>query len=803
MRLWSDSWGDARLAWRVLWRDPVAAGVALVTLALSIGVAVAAFALLKGGLWNPLPYPDASRLVDVRVLVPHPEGEAPRVGRLDAEAFAAWKRAGSELELLSAYRVEGVVVGVAEPVKRTAARVGGNLFAALGVEPRLGRWLREEDARPGAEPVAVLGAGLWRRRFEASPSALGRSIAIDGRSHTIVGVMPDGFFFPDREIELWLPLALDPAPGTSPEQVQTEYVAVLGRLRDGSSLERARDEGQALARRSWETRPRLEGVVPLAGRVQLETLPEVLVAATKPGLIAVFSAALLLVLIAGANLVSLALARYERRSGEMTMRAALGASRRRLACQLLVESAVLVGLGGSAGLGVAFALHHALPRWLPPDLQRLSASRFDLAVVIFAVVLTVAMAAGIWAALTLRQRRSEGETVGSRGRLRARRWLIVAEVALAVVVVVAAGLVGRSYARLAELDLGYDPNGVLTTTVALSETRAGGSTTRAATFDALLERLESHPEVEAGGAVSFLPLARGFALTSLEIAGRGGARATPQWTSPGYRAAVGMELAQGRWLTPEEHHADSSAVVVNEAFAARYLDGAAVGETLVFGSRRLRVVGKVRNVPLFSLTTEPRPAFFASYHLAAELGGALPERLSLAFRTAGDPERLVAPLREAARELAPGVPLEELRTMRATLDETLALPRFYGGLLGLFALTSLLLAAAGVYGLLSYWVSLRRRELGIRKALGASRSDLLRSVLGRGLKLVALGVALGLAAAAALTTTLRHLLYEISALDPATFLTTALLFLVTGLLACLLPALRALRLDAAAELREG
>lgn len=805
MRLRANSTSDLMFALRILLRDPVVTVMSLVTLSLTLGISASAFSLFRGGVLDPLPYPNSSDLVAVTVETTRADGER-RVGLLDSENFEVWRDHSLSLRHLSAYRVQRCTVDVRQPEKLAGAAVSEDLFAALEVAPRLGRWLRAEDVGAGAEPTVVLSFSFWRSRFDEDLSVLGRPLLVDGSPHTIVGVMPEGFFFPERKIDLWLPLKVKGLSTSSENRIDREYLQVLARLSPGYGLEQAASEGESVLDGSG-----LLGGSPGVGedhpaQVHVTWLTASLVSSVRFGLVAILAAACFLLVIGAGNLVALTLARLERRRDEMTLRSALGASPGRLVRQGLVETLTLVGAGGVGGLGVAVVLLRWLPRWLPSHLQRLAGIEFDGPTFLFGLIASVAVGAVI-AIPTLLRPLQAGRSLWVRaegaGDLRLRRALVVGEVALAMIVLVGAGLMLQSFTELSNVELGYRPEGVLAASLELG--KAPGTTADpGATYDVILSRLATEPSITAVGAIQFLPLAQGFSLVSLDLGHeRGSVLAIPQWTSPGYLAAAGLHLEEGRWLSQADHDLPNPIVVVNQEFARQYLaGGSAVGETLSLGSKTLRVVGTVENVPTTGLTAKARPTFFASYHLASALVGGAPGRLSLALRTAGDPRSLAPVLRTVVADAAPGVPLEDVATLGSSLAESLAVPRLYAGLLGLFAVVSLVLALGGVFGLLSYWVARCRREVGIRKALGAGRGEIVRTVAGSGMRLVVVGVLAGALAAAALSSVLGHLLFGVSPLDPWTFASAGMVFLVVGACACSVPALRASRVDPMTELRQ-
>jgi putative ABC transport system permease protein len=497
----------------------------------------------------------------------------------------------------------------------------------------------------------------------------------------------------------------------------------------------------------------------------------------------------------------------------MAIRSAVGGGRARLVRQMLTESTVLCLAGGAAGMLVAVAIHRLLPRLLPRDIPRLAEVQLDLRVFLFAFLLAAVTGLATGLLPALRGARAslalplQGGTAGTSPGRSYRGLPVVAEVALAFVLLAGAGLLLRSARHLAGLPLGYEPDRVLAATIELDPVRYGRAKRGVAVLDELLGRIAAHPGVEAAGVVSFAPFSPGFSLASFGVVGEppGRTLAVPQMTSPGYLRAMGLRLKRGRWLTPQDIEmgaSQASVAVVNETFARQYLPGREVlGRRLAVGSATLEIVGVLADVRLLGLESAAKPELFTSYRQAKAVSGAAPGRLTLAVRTAGDPAALEPYLRALVRELDPDLALGDIESMRAKLAAAVAQPRFYALLLSLFAATALALAAAGLYGVLSYSVARQTRAIGVRRALGAGRRDVLAMVLGRGLALIATGLAIGVAVAAGVTRGLAHLLSGVTARDPLSYLLAALALLGAGLLACYLPARRATLVDPAEALR--
>ena len=794
---------DFRHAVRRLARSPGFTAVAGLTLALTLGANTAVFSVMNGVLLRALPFPAPDRIVDVALLRPPEEGRPGGKTFLDGATLTSWRESGGTIDRVAAYRTGAfTLTGEGPPRRIQGARVSPELFPLLGVRPLLGRPFDSGLGNRGPARPVVLSHGLWQRRFAGDREILGTRVTLDGEPHTVVAVMPRSFVFPDEESEVWLPLEL--STEKSAGVVNVQYLPTVARLADGISTAQARAELQALWHSRWG------GSETPSYRVHLVPLREEMVAEVRPALLALFAAVGLVLLIGCANLANLVLARTASRQQEMAVRLALGGGRGRVVRQVLTETTVLALAGGALGLLLAFGIHHLLPWILPSDIPRLEEVRLDTRVFLFTFGLSVltGLLFGLWPALRSARTSVVGTLRGGgggrvTGGRRSRRALIVAEVALAVVLLIGAGLLLRSFLRLVSVEPGYEPDRVMTATVELDRTRYSEPGRMEAFFDQLLTRLEDHPDVAAAGVVSYPPLTSTFSLKSLEVLGRPPARtlAVPQLTSPGYRSALGMRLAAGRWLSERDHLDGTPAAIVNQTFVRDYLGDDALGERLRLGSVTLEVVGIVEDVRLLGLERDPQPELFTSYRLAEQVTGAGPARMTLLVRTERDAEAWVPFVRSAVLDLDPALPLEAVGTLRDRLSGSVARPRFYALLLSLFALLALLLAAAGIYGVLAYQVAQRSREIGIRRALGAQRSKILRGVLREGLVLVVVGLGLGLLAAVGATRVLGSLLFGVPPMDPWSFGLAPALLVAVGALACYLPARRATRVEPVVALR--
>ncbi len=790
---------DLRQSLRLLVKSPGFTTVAVLTLALALGANTAVFSVMNGVLLRVLPYPDSGRIVDVSILMPASGGQPEGKALLDPQRLDAWQARTRSLEELAAYRTQLFTLShPGDPERLAGASVSPSLFSLLRVVPAVGRTFDPAEQKPGSDRVVVLSYELWQRRFQGDARLLGTAITLDGEPHTVIGVMPEGFFFPTHGVDLWKPLALRPPIAATVDAIQSEYLPAVARLKDGASLVQAETEAEEIFRRL----PSADG--PLAGKVRLVPLREAMVAGVRPALLVVSSAVGLVLLIACVNVTNLLLARSSTRRREMAIRSAMGGGRGRLVRQMLTESTVLSLAGGIAGMLVAGWTHHLLLRLLPREIPRLEDIQLDARVFLFAFALSLVTGLLLGLPPALRGARPglvqdlHGAVAEPPQGSRSRDLLVVAEVALACVLLVGAGLLVRSFLHLMGIEPGYEPDHVLTATIDLDPARYGAPGQTGTFCDELLDRLQKNGKVQAAGIVSFAPLAPGFSLTSLEVVGQppGRTLAVPQMTSPGYMEAIGLRLSEGRWLTAQDHAMEAPVAVVNETFVRRHIQGPAVlGRRLNVGSASLKIVGVIQDVRLLGLSADPKPELFTSYRHAEAISGASPERMTLVIRTREDPLALVPTLRTLVLSLDPGLVLEDVGTMNNKLSASVAQPRFYAILLAAFAALSLMLASAGVYGVLSYSVARQTHSIGVRRALGAVSGDILAMVLRKGVALVLLGLGIGLAAAAGATRLLAGLLFGLTATDLLSYVLAALALVAAALLACYLPARRAMLID--------
>ena len=815
-------WQDARYALAMMRRGKGFTTAGLLTLALGIGATSAVFSIVYGVLLRPLPYPAAERLV--RVSEEHTGANSPlRAPMLSNLTYHAWADTARTVEQFAAYRTEQYTVTLnGESSRLDAAELTPSLLPLLGESPALGRFFTPDEGTPGNTAVMILSHRGWRERFGSDPSIAGRGVTIDGDPYTIIGVARPGFSFPTPNVLMWTPLAVRrPAPDAVPGRRGTMSVLfAVARLRPGATLAQAEAEGTAAARTT--VRPMAANLLFGVGGppvVHVRGMVDEMTARVRPALLVLAGAVGCLLLIACANVANLFLSRGVARQRELTVRAAIGASGGRLARQLLTESAVLSSIGGALGLGLAWTIVRIAPLVVSRDFPRLDAIRLDGPTIAFtaAAALVTTILSGL--APALRGARfnlaeslhgGDGATAGGFRGLRARRLregLLVAESAFAVLLLVGATLLARSFIKLTQVDAGYTSEGVLAAEVYVP---GGDADDRGpamnALVNALVARARATPGTSAAGAANMMPLDR-----ATQIAGF-----PPPWTppglapapirsllylvTPGYAEALRLRLRAGRLFTDADYASGTRAWMVNEEFARLYLPPNPVGyrfeQRQPAGPMPVEIIGVVANVLKEGNDRKPQPECY----LLARDQGRFYGGFALVIRTEGRAAAAAPAIRAVVRELAPSAAVETV-TLSDRVAASVEQPRFATTVLTTFALLALVLASVGLYGVLSYGVSQRRRELGVRAALGASRRRLVTLVLREGLVVASIGLAAGLAGAAVLTRLLQGVLFGVTPLDPTSFLTGPIALIPVALVACTIPALRAASTDPAEALR--
>ncbi|HKG12700.1 MAG TPA: ABC transporter permease [Pyrinomonadaceae bacterium] len=800
---------DLRYGLRTLRKHPGFTAVAVIALALGIGANTAIFSVVNTVLLRPLPYKDPDRLVMVWE-------DATRSGyprdTPAAANFVDWRDQNGVFEGMAALADQSFnLTGMGDPERLEGKRASANLFGLLGVEPLLGRGFLPEDDRPGGPRVAVLSHGLWQRRFGSDPKVVGRSLELNGQSYEVVGVMPQSFQFPSPEYELWVPIAFTQQEAASRGR---HYLQVVARLKPGVSFGQAQAEMSTIAARLQQQYPEQNADLGAA----VVPLHEQVVGDIKPALLILLGAVGFVLLVACANVANLLLARAAARQKEIALRVALGASRARLIRQFLTESVLLAALGGVLGLLLALWGVNLLKAFIPDSISQVRAITVDAKVLGFTLVVSLltGLIFGLAPAMqasnfNLNETLKEGgrdAAAGSKGK-RIRSLLVVAEVAVSLVLLVGAGLLINSFLRLRGVEPGFKPSNLLTMSAVLPQQKYPDHTRRTAFYDELIRRVEAVPGVKSAAIANWIPLIRQGDSTSITVEGQPPAEPgkekmmVTRVVNPHYFQTMGVQLSRGRAFDESQDRADSpGAVIISETAARRYWPGEdALGKRLAVGRVEspddwLTVVGVVNDVKQFQLDAEPRPQMYLSYKQA---GFFAPRYLIVS--TSVEPLSLASAVRNTVWSVDRDQPVSHVRTMEDVLSDSIARQRFTMLLLGIFAAVALLLAAVGLYGVMSYTVAQRTREIGVRMALGAQRRDVLRLVVGQGLKLVLIGVALGLVLAFLLTRVMSSFLFGVSPTDPATLATISLVLVFVALLASYIPARRATKVDPLIALR--
>ena len=799
-------WQDVTYGVRALRRAPLFAFVAIMSLAVGIGANTAVFSVVDAVLLKPLPYHEPERLVLLGVhSYTEDYGTTFSVADLEGfasarsfEAYGASYRDGSGIALTGGDQAETIM----------GTRVTPGVLETLDVAPMLGRLMLPEEGEPGSTRVVVLSHAFWRDRLGAADDAIGSTLVLDGQPHTVIGVMPADFQLPARgRDDLWPVLQLEPADYRAPF-----YLSVIARVAPDVTEAQVRGELASIERNVKEAYPQS----PPTWSYRATPLKDVLVQNSRTTILVLFGAVGLVLLIAAANVANLLLARATTRAPEMAVRAALGAARGRIIRQLLTESMLVALAGAALGILIAYAGVAAFSALTPVDLARVHEVRVDYRVLLFTLGVSLLAGFAVGIAPALRAPRAlaagirEGGRSGAEGHERAslRGALVVVEFALALGVLIGAGLLATSLARLQRVDAGTAREGILSVRIALPEAQYSESADVARFYDGLVERMQRMPGVQAAAVSMAVPPHRLVMTNPFTPEGRiyGPQDAIPltemQLVSPRYFEALGIPLTRGRTFGPEDRDGAPLVAIVNRTMVDRHYGGRdPIGRLLDLGNPspdgpRWTIVGVVPDVRYAGLDVPPEPTVYMPY--AQNLWW---RSMYLIVRAAGDPLTHVPAVRQAVAELDPNVPLREVRTMEQLLQESVAAPRFRTMLLGAFAIIALILAAAGIYGVMSYTVDQRRREISVRLALGARPSEIVRLVVGRGMLLAGVGVILGLAGAAALSTVLQTLLFDIDAIDARTYAAAASFLALIALLACVIPAMRAGGVEAASALR--
>jgi predicted permease len=805
---------DLRYGLRSLRRAPGFTIIAVLTLGLGIGANTAIFSLVNAILLRQLPFKNPEQLVAVDAKRTDP-GKHP----FTIPDFIDYRDQNQTLEQIAAFaNWSAAVTGSGEAERVQGMRISANAFQLLGVEAIVGRALIPEDDTPGQQNVVALSHGLWQRRFGADPRTVGRTLVLNGKSYTIIGVLPPQFIFPIRDAELAVPLAPDADPWRS-ARTSTNFLRAIARLKPGVTPAQAEADLTSIA-------GRMRQQYPTANEnklgVTLTPLNEVVVGDYRQALWILLGAVAFVLLIASMNLASLSLARASTRHREMAIRTAHGATRGRLIRQMTTESLLLAFLGAIVGLLLAWWGINSLLALSPAGMPRLSEVGLDARVLVFTLVVTILSGSffGILPAVKaskvdLNEELKSGGRSGNdgTGRNRVRSALVVAEIAISLVLLLSAGLLIKSFSRLQEVKPGFEPENLLAVRLSLPRTRYADREAVVSFYDQLLPQFEGLPGVSAVGAVSALPLSSTRASIEFTIEGR----PSPQnevWRSDyriagtGYFRVMKIPLLRGREFSEQDNARTTPVAIISETLARRFWpDANPVGARISIddnnqGPRPVEVVGVVGDVKHLSLEEEPTPHVYLPLRQLHEDGVVwMTNNQYWLIRSEVPPLNLASAVQRAIRKVDPEVPASNIKLMEQYLSDSVSPRRFNLWLLTVFAAAALVLATVGIYGVMSYSVTQRTREIGVRMALGAQRSDILRMVVGHGMLLAVAGLAAGLAGALALSRLMGGLLYQVSTTDPATYIVLTFFLLLVTLAACLVPARRAMKVDPMVALR--
>jgi putative ABC transport system permease protein len=801
---------DLRFGLRMLRKSPGFTSVALLTLAIGIGANTAIFSVVYGVLLEPLPYKDPSKLVLLNETTP-------KVGSVSTSYpnFLDWRSQSTTLSKIVAVRDTSFsLAGVSQPESITGKAVSPNFLSVLGVRPFLGRDFDSSEEKAGAAPVVMLSYSLWQSHLGADPNALGRTIMLDGRGYTIIGVLPPNFRWRDKvdvlePIGVWL--------GANPDALQRGArgdTDILGRLAPSTSLAQARSEMEGIAARLAKEYPASNDQFGVA----LRPLREAFVGDMRMAILSLFGAVICVLLIACANVANLLLVRGAGRTREIALRIAFGATRRRIIHQMLTESLVLAFFGGSLGLAVAVAGTRAITQFLPQDTFMGASVGINPAVLLFAAILIVLAAFAFGLAPAARSAKPDiqlqlkeggaGAGIGvAQNRLRS--IFVVAELALSLVLLAGAGLMMKSLYRLLSVNPGFQIDRVLTMEMDLRTAQYDKDSAILNFWQNVIDRVRTLPGVQSAALGTVVPMTDNHSREDITIEGmplpKPGSFPHPDVhiVSEGYAKALSVPLVRGRTFTETDNEKGQKVAMINAMLAREFFPhGDAVGKRFMFGHpsptmepKWLTIVGVLGDTKLYGLAHAARLEVYVPFRQAPQ------GHMNLIVKSALDPSALVSAIRAAVSSIDKDQPIFSISTMNQLVSDSVSTKMFTLLLLGLFSGLALVLAAVGIYGVISYSVAQRTRDIGIRMALGASQSDVLRDVLGLGLRLIGIGLLLGLAGALAATRVLSSLLFGVRSTDALTFTAASLILLTVALLASYLPARRATRVDPIVALR--
>jgi len=802
---------DLRFAFRMLRKNPGFSAIAILTLALGIGANTAIFSVVYAVLLKPLPYPGSNQLFTVfQQDVKNPKN-VNGFSFLNLRDLREQSEIFSDLSGVQAHQL--TLTGRGEAFNIDTSVVTPDLFTTFRVQPILGRMFIADDGKPGAAPVVVLSETLWRGSFAADPAIIGTSISLDKRAFTVIGVAPAAFRFPQlqKSRQIWVPIVNDPLFGSWLERRGGHWLTLTGRVKPGVNPAQAEAQFDAIAARLAKDYPEYND----GWTIRMIPLRDFLVGEVKTPLLVLLGAVGLVLLIACANIANLLLARATSRSREIAVRATLGAGRSRLVRQLLSETLVLSIIGGLAGVALAYYGIRVLATFLPPELTRIHSINIDYAVLGFALALSIfaSCAVGLVPAFlvarsdlqsTLREGGRSGESSASR---RARNILASAEIALALVLLVAAGLLLRSFSKLTEVSPGFQVEHVVKAEVSLPRAQYSTPQQWFAFSDSLLTRLQSEPGMEESALAIPLPITDGFVNIAFDIENRPAPSAAAARiadyvaVTPTYFHVMNIPLIAGRTFEPRDNMSAPPVAVVTQSFVRAYFPSEnPIGQRITFGfppdpgiSRE--IIGIVGDVHDVSLGKDPGPMMYAAYAQSPFPGACIAVQSTLA------PGAVISSIRDSVAGLDKDLPVTDIATMTEVLHDSTAQPRFRTTLIAIFAAIALILAATGIFGVISYSVQCRTNEIGIRVALGASAVSILNMVLSETLILAAIGLAVGLPVALASSHVLGHLLFGVSPADPTTLIVVSLTLALVAAAAGYVPARRATQVDPLIALR--
>ncbi|HKD91476.1 MAG TPA: ABC transporter permease [Terriglobales bacterium] len=805
---------DIRYGLRMLAKSPAFTAIAVLTLALGIGANTTLFSIVNGVLLNPLGYPHSNELVVI-------DGQAPGYDRAPIAYlnFLDWQRMAHTFSSMAVYRSQDYnLTGTDEGERLSGYQVSSDFFPTLRIKPSLGRAFRSDDDQLGAAPVVIISGGLWQRKFGSSPDVLGRTMLLNGASYMIIGVVPADFSFYGNQRDVYTPIGQWSDPSFRDRRISVSARA-FGRLKPGVTVEQAQADMDAIARDLAAAYPQANENLGIA----LVSMKDDIVGNVQPLLLVLLAAVGFLLLIACANVASLLLARAIARSRELVVRAALGASQRRLMRQLLTESILLASFGGALGLLLAFGGTKAVVNWIPAALPRAREVSMDSHVLLF--TLAISLFAGVIFGLSpaLKMTRislvevlKESGRGGSGVRHRLHGVFVAGEVAIALVLLVGAGLMVRTLAALWRVDPGFNPSHAITFSLSLAatpSTTAAETRARLRHFD---EVMQSLPGVQAVSVtLGSRPMIHDSSLP-FWIEGEPKPahdmdmhQAIFYLAEAGFQQAMGIALIRGRFITPQDDEHAPTVIAIDDAFARTYFPGQdPIGKyvNLTQFNDKAQIVGIVRHVKQWGPGGDSKSAlqaqfFYPFMQLPEKLMPLVANGVAVVLRTRGDPTEVMGQARQAVKHVDPRDVIYNVETMQEIWSSSMAARRLTMILLGVFAGLALMLACVGIYGVISYLVGQRTHEIGVRMALGAQRRDILSLVLGEGAKMALIGAGAGAVAALVLTRLMRNQLFGVSAHDPLTYVGGALLLIVVALAACYIPARRAMRVDPMVALR--